>query len=212
MNRDELAALRDAIDTVLTWPDAVRDQVARWLTPAAAKPNGRDPHPPPIVHGIFCDRRSSPASGRDAGANVPPGARKAKKNGKGGGANVPPGAVADLREDSRATAFSRDAGAFGRERECAGEGRGRESIEHRRAPARARLARGGHEGQRRSLAACGGTCGRDRGPYAAAVELTEGPEPELLDPRPADAHAPWLKPLDSYDRRERCEFQVSRYG
>jgi hypothetical protein len=52
---------------------------------------------------------------------------------------------------------------------------------------------------------------RGRGPNAAAVELTEGPEPELLDPRPADAHAPWLK-LDSYDRRERCEFQVSRYG
>jgi hypothetical protein len=48
MTRDELAALRDAIDTVLTWPDAVRDQVARWLTPEATKPNGRDPHPPPI--------------------------------------------------------------------------------------------------------------------------------------------------------------------
>jgi hypothetical protein len=46
MTRDELAALRDAIDTVLTWPDAVRAEVARWLTPAA-KPNGRDPHPPP---------------------------------------------------------------------------------------------------------------------------------------------------------------------
>ena len=25
------------------------------------------------------------------------------------------------------------------------------------------------------------------------------------------AGAPWLKPLNSYDRRERCEFQVSRY-
>jgi hypothetical protein len=48
MNRKELAVLRDAIDAVLTWPDAVRDQVARWIgAPEAAKPNGADPHPPP---------------------------------------------------------------------------------------------------------------------------------------------------------------------
>jgi hypothetical protein len=31
MTREELSMLRDAIDTVLTWPDVVRDQVARWL-------------------------------------------------------------------------------------------------------------------------------------------------------------------------------------
>ena len=47
MNRDELAALRDAIDVLLAWPPAVRDQIAAWLTPQAAKPNGHDPHPPP---------------------------------------------------------------------------------------------------------------------------------------------------------------------
>jgi hypothetical protein len=44
--RDELAALRDAIDMVLTWPDAVRTEVARWLAPEAAKGNGVDPRPP----------------------------------------------------------------------------------------------------------------------------------------------------------------------
>ena len=50
MTRDELAALRDAIDTVLTWPDSVRAEIARWLSPAAAKPgNGLDLHPPPTV-------------------------------------------------------------------------------------------------------------------------------------------------------------------
>ena len=49
MTRNELAALRDAIDTVLTWPPAVLAEVARWLTPAAPQPgNGLDPHPPPI--------------------------------------------------------------------------------------------------------------------------------------------------------------------
>jgi hypothetical protein len=48
MTRDELAALRDAIDTVLTWPDSVRAEMARWLAPPAARPgNGLDPHRPP---------------------------------------------------------------------------------------------------------------------------------------------------------------------
>ena len=47
MNRDELAALRDAIDAVLTWPDSVRAEMTRWLAPETAKPNGHDPHPPP---------------------------------------------------------------------------------------------------------------------------------------------------------------------
>ena len=28
MNRAELGALRDAIDTILSWPDSVRDQIA----------------------------------------------------------------------------------------------------------------------------------------------------------------------------------------
>jgi len=42
-NREELAALRDAIDTVLTWPDSARAEVARWLAPQASKGNGLDP-------------------------------------------------------------------------------------------------------------------------------------------------------------------------
>jgi hypothetical protein len=47
MTREELTALRDAIDTVLTWTAAVRAEIARWLTPQAAKPgNGLDPRPP----------------------------------------------------------------------------------------------------------------------------------------------------------------------
>ena len=45
MNQADLVALRDAINTLLAWPPAVLDEVARWLAPDAAKPNGRDPHP-----------------------------------------------------------------------------------------------------------------------------------------------------------------------
>ena len=43
MNRAELGALRDTIDTILTWPDSVRDQIAQWLQTGASKPNGADP-------------------------------------------------------------------------------------------------------------------------------------------------------------------------
>ena len=50
MTRDELAALRDAVNTVLTWAPAVLAEVARWLSPAAPLPgNGLDPHPPSIT-------------------------------------------------------------------------------------------------------------------------------------------------------------------
>jgi hypothetical protein len=45
VDRAELGALRDAIDTVLNWPDSVRDQIAQWLQTAASKPNGADPGP-----------------------------------------------------------------------------------------------------------------------------------------------------------------------
>ena len=43
MDRAELGALRDAIDTILTWPDSVRGQIAQWLQTDASKPNGADP-------------------------------------------------------------------------------------------------------------------------------------------------------------------------
>ena len=42
MDRAELGALRDAIDTILTWPDSVRDQIAQWLQTDPASPNGAD--------------------------------------------------------------------------------------------------------------------------------------------------------------------------
>ena len=42
MNRAELGALRDAIDTILSWPDSVSDQIARWLQTDASKPNRAD--------------------------------------------------------------------------------------------------------------------------------------------------------------------------
>ena len=43
MNRPELGALRDAIDTILTWPDSVRDQIAQWLQTDVANPNCAGP-------------------------------------------------------------------------------------------------------------------------------------------------------------------------
>lgn len=49
MNREELIALRDALTTMLEWPAGVCQQIAALLTPQAAKPNGVDAHPPPVV-------------------------------------------------------------------------------------------------------------------------------------------------------------------
>ena len=46
MDRAELGALRDAIDTILSWPDSVRGQIAQWLQTNASKPNGADPGRP----------------------------------------------------------------------------------------------------------------------------------------------------------------------
>ena len=43
MDRAELGALRDAIDTILNWPDSVRDQIAQWLQTDASDPNGAGP-------------------------------------------------------------------------------------------------------------------------------------------------------------------------
>jgi hypothetical protein len=43
VNRAELGALRDAIDTILNWPDSVRGQIAQWLQTDASKPNRADP-------------------------------------------------------------------------------------------------------------------------------------------------------------------------
>ena len=43
VDRAELGALRDAIDTILSWPDSVRDQIARWLQTDVLKPNRADP-------------------------------------------------------------------------------------------------------------------------------------------------------------------------
>jgi hypothetical protein len=43
VDRAELGALRDAIDTILNWPDSVRGQVAQWLQTDVSKPNRADP-------------------------------------------------------------------------------------------------------------------------------------------------------------------------
>ncbi|HWY80810.1 MAG TPA: winged helix-turn-helix domain-containing protein [Roseiarcus sp.] len=47
MTRQELTALRDAIDVLLRCPDAIREQLLRWFAPGSSKPNGHDLHPPP---------------------------------------------------------------------------------------------------------------------------------------------------------------------
>jgi hypothetical protein len=61
MTQTELVALQSALEAVLSWPPAVRDEVARWLAPGPSKPNGVDPHPPPRTAPIA---RPRPAKAR----------------------------------------------------------------------------------------------------------------------------------------------------
>ena len=68
MNRQELTALRDALDALLVWPDGVLVQMARWLADVA-KPNGRDPAPPVP---------SAPGPGKAKARNSFEAARRAK--------------------------------------------------------------------------------------------------------------------------------------
>jgi hypothetical protein len=67
MTRQELTAVRDVIDALLRCPDHVRELLTQWIAPQArwlapearskkrtvplifSKPNGLDPHPPPIA-------------------------------------------------------------------------------------------------------------------------------------------------------------------
>jgi hypothetical protein len=86
MNREELSALHAALEAVMAWPDSVRAEVARWLTPndvapngapgkqdvkenngedhtapnGAPKPNGQDRHPPRPAP----SRRAAPLNSR----------------------------------------------------------------------------------------------------------------------------------------------------
>ena len=62
MTREELIALRDAIDITLALPDSIREMLAQWLAPAAAKPNGHDPHPP-CAHAAVTASHADPAAG-----------------------------------------------------------------------------------------------------------------------------------------------------
>ena len=64
MNRAELGALRDAIDTILNWPDSVRDQIAQWLQTDASKPKGADPGQ--LSHSRFNRRRGFKPSAEES--------------------------------------------------------------------------------------------------------------------------------------------------
>jgi hypothetical protein len=71
MTREELTALRNAIDMTLALPDSIRALLAQWLAPAAAKPNGHDPSspvptPPPRAVKAQAARRTKPTSAKTA--------------------------------------------------------------------------------------------------------------------------------------------------
>jgi hypothetical protein len=66
--------------------------------------------------------------------------------------------------------------------------------------------------------------GGRRAPYSSAVKLTAEEQPRLADPKPAEGkselvdpkpptrHAPWIRPLSDYERRETTIVEGLRYG
>jgi hypothetical protein len=66
VDRQELMALRDVLDVLLKLPDSMHGQIVRWLTPEAPKPNGHDPHPPPVLTSPRRARVRKPTSAKTA--------------------------------------------------------------------------------------------------------------------------------------------------
>jgi hypothetical protein len=99
MNREELVAVRDVIDALLRCPDHVRELLTQWIAPVVArpkertvplifsKPNGRDPHPPPIApmgkasetDGVSSRRSPAPYAGKARRGKPPPSAKAAEQ-------------------------------------------------------------------------------------------------------------------------------------
>jgi hypothetical protein len=72
MTREELTALRDSIDLTLALPDSIREMLAQWLAPAAAKPNGVDRHPPQFQPVDASNSASRIAAPEKAASKPPP--------------------------------------------------------------------------------------------------------------------------------------------
>ena len=157
MTRDELAALRDAIDTVLTWPDSVRAEIARWLAPAAAKPgNGLDLHPP-VAPPVRTDQELLGAVQRSS-TKPTPYAGKARR------AKPSPAKAAEQR---LLTAMRENPGLSVN---ALANGGGLEPIGDRRKTATIGAARRDREGSDRQME----TEGNRAGPSAAVAGVTPG--------------------------------------
>jgi hypothetical protein len=117
MDREQLVQLRDALNVVLSWPPAVLDQIAAWLAPEAAKPNGHDLHPQAnslprevrnlvtpsdapterafVAEGVSPRRSPTPYAGKGAGhwrAHRRPCGRRAAPSAAAGGGELRPAA------------------------------------------------------------------------------------------------------------------------
>ena len=185
MTRDELAALRDAIDTVLTWPHSVRAEIARWLAPPATKPgNGLDPHPPPVA-----STEPIPTVGRGSPPKPP-----AAYAGKTRRAKPTPAQAAEQRllrrcRQNPGLSVNALANAANASRSATGE--------RLRRLSEAGLVEKDGAGRWRLKAE--GVAAR---PIGGVADLTAAPEANCSEPGPpAAAHPRWLKPLSCYERR-----------
>lgn len=115
MTLDELTALRDAIDALVKLPDRLRDQVAQWLAPTAARPNGRDPHPPQA------EPEASARVGKFPTLNDPPHAGKASRGRRPAAAKAAEQRLLTAMRESPGLSANALANAAGASRSTTGE-------------------------------------------------------------------------------------------
>ncbi len=212
MNREELVVLHAALETVLAWPDSVRDQVAAWLAPTAQPGNGVDPHPPPIAATAPPSRQAKAKARQNSPFNVQTRLIEALKSN------------ASLTERALACNAASGVSPLVSRRATASHAGGARAHDDREGSERTMEIEGRGDG-----APAG--AGRSAGPSAGAVELTAAPEAERLDPGPATerlardqpncpgsgtisppAFPPWVRPLADFERRLTTIIEGQRFG
>jgi hypothetical protein len=199
-------------DTILAWPESVREQVARWIAPNGA-----------LADETVSENNGAKYSPAPNGAPRPNGHdRRPPRQAKARPQNKFNTRTAELK---LLEALQRSAGSVSALAKAAGASKS--STGER---LRGLASRGVVTKERRALAACGRACGSSAGPYVAAVgELTAEPEAAIIetfvqgaenpaqlladDPEPKlAAPEPWIRSVNYYVRRSIYPMEVGRYG
>jgi hypothetical protein len=184
MDREDLVALRNAIDSVLAWPDSVRAEVARWLASGSGKPNGQD-HAAASAATLPAAKRRLPAP-----ASSP---RQVKRRAKRSGARATEAKLLAAVRDNPGASERILAAAVKVHRSTVGE----------------RLRALAHDGRiEKDEAGHWRMKGETPATEPPAEIIPAVAAPVVAESQPAK----WIKPISDYDRRVTSEVHGSRFG